>query len=194
MIVLLSIKSALASNCRHDRIDKGFRSKPNRRNLLTLEGARQRDMWVMNNSSARIVLVLCILCLVFFVAACGPKPSPSQVTTQDTALLLQSYRQAHEKHDLDALAKLYCDDGVPRAVRTVRLIEEGQYLALPIVKMSFNSMPRQPLNDVRNHGRIKRPNLAQVAELEVQLKGTQGQIVTRYYPVGRKDGLYLIID
>ena len=147
--------------------------------------------------STRVGYIIILLWGVISLCACKPKapkstPAPS-VKAEGTALLLDSFRNAHEKHDLSELAKLYCDDGVPHVVRTVSLIEEGRYFAMPIARISFNTVPKQPMTVVHEHGLVMEPNLTQVGELEVEYK-TPGEVSTRYYPVGLKNGAYQIIS
>lgn len=145
----------------------------------------------------RTAYILLVICWVLSFGACKSKaptstPIAAPAAEQGTPLLLESFRNAHEKHDLSELAKLYCDDGVPHVIRTVSLIEEGRYFAMPITRMNFNSAPKQPMTPIHEHGLLIEPNLTQVGELEVEY-GTAGETVTRYYPLGLKNGVYRII-
>ncbi len=146
--------------------------------------------------SMRVTAIIVVLCSVISFSGCKSKAPisapPTPVPAQGTALLLDSFRNAHEKHDLSEFAKLYCDDGVPHVVRTVSLIEEGRYFAMPIAKVSFNAVPKKPITIVHEHGLVIEPNLTQVGELEVEFKSTT-ETATRYYPVGLKNGVYQII-
>jgi len=148
----------------------------------------------MNKTYTSVAYIFAVIYLTLWFVACKPKTqSATPIAAEGATLLLDSFQRAHEKHDLSALQKLYCDDGVPYAVRTIRLMEEGRYFSMPIVKMSLNAVPRQPLNSSSEQGVTMRPNLTQVAELEVEYRAT-GATVTRYYPVGLKNGEYLIVS
>ena len=65
---------------------------------------------------------------------------------------------------------------------------------MPIVTITVNAAPKQPLQSDQEYGMATRPNLMQSAEMEVQYQTTNGSTITRYYPLGVKNGAYLIID
>ena len=41
---------------------------------------------------------------------------------------------------------------------------------MPIVRMNFNTAPKQPMTPIHEHGLLIEPNLIQVGELEVQIR------------------------
>jgi len=106
---------------------------------------------------------------------------------------IEAFRRAHDRHDAEAMRKLFCWDGVTPQVR--ESAERHSYaFEEKIVSIKMTSEhPAGRVNEFTKDGITYAFNLPAKSELVVELEPlTRGASNTNYYPVGFKDGHYLI--
>jgi hypothetical protein len=104
------------------------------------------------------------------------------------------FRQAHDRHDIEALTKLVCWDRVPPEMRKSSEDSLAAFFDDKIVdvKLTMEHPEGQPNVYVRN-GVTYRFNLPVVAELVVENPPlSKGSFSGTYYPLAVKDGRYCI--
>jgi hypothetical protein len=114
-------------------------------------------------------------------------PGPSQSD------FIATYRRAHDARDVDAMRKLYYWDGVTPEIKDIA--ERYAYdFADKIIDIKLTSEhPKDRPNQYVKDGVTYGFNLPIVLELVVEYPApAQGAHNTNYYPVGVKDGHYLI--
>jgi hypothetical protein len=118
--------------------------------------------------------------------AANAEPSESE--------LIDAYRQAHDRRDLQAMLQLFCWDGVTPEVRKVTEngVKEMFEDKLLSVKMTTEH-PKGRMNRYIKNGVTYGLNLPVLKELVVETPFLPKATPERsYYPVGLKEGHYLI--
>jgi hypothetical protein len=115
----------------------------------------------------------------------NPGPSKSD--------FMAAYRRAHDARDVDAMRKLYCWEGVTPEIKDVTeryaYDFEDKIIDIKLTSEHPKDRPNQYVKDGVTYGF----NWPIVLELVVEYPApTQGAHNTNYYPVGVKDGHYLI--
>jgi len=128
------------------------------------------------------------------LVGCANKQSTSSINASGSEFMA-AFRQAHDHRDLEAMSKLFCWDRVtPENKKSTENYLRGAFdNKLVDVKLTTEHPQGRPDVYLRS-GITYRLNLPPVAELVVQdppltKKGDYG---ATYYPVGIKDGRYLI--
>jgi hypothetical protein len=106
---------------------------------------------------------------------------------------VEAFRRAHDRHDAEAMRKLFCWDRATPAVR--ESTERNSYaFEEKIVSIKITSEhPAGRVNELTKDGITYTFNLPVTSELVVELQPlTRGASNTNYYPVAFKDGHYLI--
>lgn len=124
--------------------------------------------------------------------------SQARTASQDHAGPSQSnfiaaYRRAHDARDVDAMRKFYCWDGVTPEIRDITeryaYDFEDKIIDIKLTSEHPKERPNQYVKDGVTYGF----NLPIVLELLVEYPApTKGAHNTNYYPLGVKDGHYLI--
>jgi hypothetical protein len=104
---------------------------------------------------------------------------------------IKAYQTAHEHHDAEAMSKLYCWDGV---TADVRASAGSHFFDEPIVDIKLVNEPAPGrIKAYVKNGVAYRFNLPVVSELVVKHPPlSKAADNASYYPVGIKDGRYLI--
>ena len=127
------------------------------------------------------------------VARSGSTLSEQNSTHTPQLDFIEAFRRAHDRHDAEAMRKLFCWDGVTPQVREPA--ERHSYaFEEKIVSIKMTSEhPAGRVNEFTKNGITYAFNLPAASELVVELEPlTRGASNTNYYPVGFKDGHYLI--
>jgi hypothetical protein len=115
------------------------------------------------------------------------KASPSQSD------FVEVYRRAHDKHDVEAMRKLYCWDGATSEMKEITERYSYDFEDKIIDIKLTNEHPKERPNQFIKDGVTYGFNLPVVLELLVEYPPpTKGAHNANYYPVGIKDGRYLI--
>ena len=115
------------------------------------------------------------------------KASPSQSD------FVEAYRRAHDKHDVEAMRKLYCWDGATPEIKEITEKYSYDFEDKIIDIKLTNEHPKERPNQFIKEGVTYGFNLPIVLELLVEYPPpTKGAHNASYYPVGTKDGRYLI--
>jgi len=139
-----------------------------------------------------------LLCWSLAATAALVGCSSSRLSEQDSTNTLQSefieaFRRAHDRHDPEAMRKLFCWDGATPEVR--ESTERNSYAfdeKIVSIKMS-SEHPAARAREFTKGGITYAFNLPATSELVVELEPlTRGASNTNYYPVGLKDGHCLI--
>jgi len=131
---------------------------------------------------------------VFVLLSCAHaqiKPSTSGPSESE---LIEGYRQAHDRRDLQAMLKLYCFDRVTPEIK--KMTEEGAkgMFDEKIVSIKMTSEhPKGRMNQYIRNGVTYGLNLPSVKELVVETPVPTSPPASSYYPVGIKDGHYRIV-
>jgi hypothetical protein len=139
-----------------------------------------------------------LLCWAFAAMSAVVSCSRSPLSEQNSTPTLQSdfieaFRRAHDKHDAEAMHKLFCWDGATPEVR--ESTERNSYaFEENIVSIKMTSEhPAGRVNEFTKNGITYAFNLPAAAELVAELQPlTRGASNINYYPAGLKDGHYLI--
>jgi len=142
----------------------------------------------------------CFQFLCWFLAAmsalvgCSGSPLSGQNSANTPQSdFIEAFRRAHDRHDAEAMRKLFCWDGVTPEVR--ESAERDSYaFEEKIVSLKMTSEhPAGRVNEFTKDGVTYTFNLPATSELVVELEPlTRGASNTNYYPLGFKDGHYLI--
>lgn len=127
------------------------------------------------------------------VACPGSTLSEQNSTNTPQSDFIEAFRRAHDRHDADAMRKLFCWDRVTPSVR--ESTERNSYaFEEKIVSIKITGEhPAGRVNELTKDGVTYAFNLPAASELVVELQPqTKGASNTNYYPVGLKDGHYLI--
>ena len=134
------------------------------------------------------------LAVMSMLVSCSGSPSSQQNGTNTRQLdFIEAFRRAHDTHDSEAMSKLFCWDG---ATPTVRESTERNSYAFDEKIVSIKMTSEHPaglMKEFTKDGLTYAFNLPTTSELVVELEPlTRGASDTNYYPVGLKDGHYLI--
>jgi hypothetical protein len=128
------------------------------------------------------------------LVSCSRSPlSEHNSTHTPQSDFIEAFRRAHDRHDAEAMHKLFCWDGATPEVR--ESAERNSYaFEENIVSIKMTSEhPAGRVNEFTKNGITYAFNLPAASELVVELEPlTRGASNTNYYPVGFKDGHYLI--
>ena len=127
------------------------------------------------------------------VACSGSTLSGQNSTNTPQSDFIEAFRRAHDRRDAEAMRKLFCWDRVTPQVR--ESAERHSYaFEEKIVSIKMTSEhPAGRVNEFTKDGITYAFNLPAASELVVELEPlTRGASNTNYYPVGFKDGHYLI--
>ena len=128
------------------------------------------------------------------VGCSGSTSSKQNSTNTPQSDFIEAFRRANDRHDAEAMRKLFCWDGVTPQVR--ESAEQPSHYAFEekIVSLKMTSEhPAGRMNEVTKDGITYAFNLPVTSELVVELEPqTKGASNTNYYPLGLKDGRYLI--
>lgn len=117
------------------------------------------------------------------VSAAGPSESE----------LIDGYRQAHNRRDLQAMLKLYFWDRVTPEIRKMSEAGAKAMFEQKIVSIKMSSEhPKGRMNQYIRSGVTYGLNLTPVKELVVETSVPNSPPASSYYPVGIKDGHYRI--
>jgi len=108
--------------------------------------------------------------------------------------LIEGYRQAHDRRDLQAMLKLYCWDRVTPEIR--KMTEEGakgMFAEKVLIITMTSDHPPGRMNQYIRNGVTYGLNLPPVKELVVETPVPNSPPARSYYPVGIKDGHYRIL-
>jgi hypothetical protein len=117
----------------------------------------------------------------------------SSVGASSESDLIQAFRQAHNRRDLEAMLNLFCWDGVTPEIRhvTETHIEESFDETIQSVRMT-SEHPKGRMNQYIRDGRTYGFNLPLVKELVVETASPGAGSPLSYYPIGLKNGRYAI--
>lgn len=138
---------------------------------------------ILLNRKALAVLLLVYLFGQLNAFAAGPAE----------AELIDAYRQAHDRRDLQAMMNLYCWDRVTPEIRKMTERHAKESFDEKIGKIAMTSEhPKERLNQYIRNGITYGLNLTPVKELVVETPEPNSPPGSMYYPVGIKDGHYCI--
>jgi hypothetical protein len=128
------------------------------------------------------------------LVGCSRSPLSEQNSTDTPQSdFIEAFRRAHDTRDAEAMRKLFCWDGATPEVR--ESTERNSYAfeeKIVIIKMT-SEHPAGRVNEFTKDGISYAFNLPATSELVVELEPlTRGASNTNSYPVGFKDGHYLI--
>jgi hypothetical protein len=137
-----------------------------------------------------------VIASTIFLYSCRNTQSTQAAETQPSqSELIDGYRQAHDRRDLQAMLKLFCWDGVTPELRQmtedgVKGMFEEKILRIKIA----DEHPKGRMNQYIRNGVTYGLNLPVVKELVLQTASSSPNVTpgSSYYPVGIKDGHYVI--
>jgi hypothetical protein len=142
------------------------------------------------------MLLVALLVPCGYVGACGllgrlfAHNSPNTPESD----FVEAFRRAHDRHDAEAMRKLFCWARATPAVR--ESTERNSYAfaeKIVSIKMTGEHPAGRRVNELTRDGITYAFNLPVTSELVVELQPqTKGASNTNYYPMGLKDGHYLI--
>jgi hypothetical protein len=121
------------------------------------------------------------------------RPAPQDNAGPSQSDFIAAYRRAHDARDVEAMRKLYCWDGVTPEIKDITeryaYDFEDKIRDIKLTSEHPKDRPSQYAKDGVTYGF----DLPVVLELVVEYPApTKGAHNTNYYPVGVKDGHYLI--
>lgn len=139
------------------------------------------------------LLCVSIAALTALAGYSQPPSAPQDKAGTSQSDFIAAYRRAHDARDVDAMGKLYCWDGVTPEIKDIT--ERYAYDFDDEIRDAklTSEHPRDRPNQYVRDGVTYGFNLPIVLELLVEYPApTKGAHNSNYYPVGVKDGHYLI--
>lgn len=139
------------------------------------------------------LLCVSVAALTAFAGYSQARPTPQDNAGPSQSDFIAAYRRAHDARDVDAVRKLYCWDGVTPEIKDITeryaYDFEDKIIDIKLTSEHPKDRPNQYAKDGVTYGF----NLPIVLELVVEYPApTKGAHNTNYYPVGVKDGHYLM--
>lgn len=133
------------------------------------------------------------LALFLLLASCTGAQARASAAGPSEAELINAYRQAHGRRDLQAMMKLYCWDRVTPEIRKMTEEHAKEEFDEKIGKITMTSEhPKERLTQYIRNGVTYGLNLEPAKELVVETPMPNSPPGSMYYPVGIEDGRYCI--
>jgi hypothetical protein len=112
---------------------------------------------------------------------------------QSESELISAYRQAHDHRDLEGMLKLFCWDNVTREIRHSTEEHAKSSFDDKVVDVEITAEhPKGRVYEFLRNGVRYGFNLTVIKELVVESPVAKGDSERSYYPIGIKDGRYMI--
>lgn len=147
----------------------------------------------MMNMLLRPIYTSLLLASSFLACADLKSALPADMRPSESELV-EAFRQAHDRRDMDAMLRLFCWDGVSQETRQITLDFLKQGFDEKIVSLKVTTeRPKEALDTFVKGGVTYRYNLPVIAWLvEENPPLTRGSFSGNYYPIGVQGGRYLI--
>lgn len=133
------------------------------------------------------------LAISLFLASYAGAQVKASAAGPSEAELIDAYRRAHDRRDLQAMMKLYCWDRVTPEIRKMTEQHARENFDEKIGKITMTSEhPKERLTQYIRNGVTYGLNVTPVKELVVETPVPNSPPGSLYYPVGMKNGRYCI--